>query len=431
MSAVSVPLHASPRFVERAAALTSAAFAGAMGLVLVHLVDDALVDAPAGTSVGSNLATIAVPGVVAVALAVGARRLRPGLRGWLAIVAGSVAAADGGLHVAHAQKADGLSGSDLTGLLSGLGGVALLAVGMALVFRPKAPRAWRRRWGIRLAAALGTVATVVFVIMPIAVGVYFVHKRPVHVPTTSWSVPHEDVTLHTSDGLDLAGWYAPAKNGATIILVHGSGGSRAGGIKARATMFARHGFGVLLYDARGGGDSEGRPEAVGWTWHRDVEAAVDFLAARGVTNIGAFGLSTGAEVVLETAGRDSRIKAVGGEGTEARSVTEIRLLPHTVSNVFTGLYTAGMFTVHHVLSHTASPPSLEKQVAKITPRPLFLISSGDDYERDLNRAYYRAATGPKMLWEIPDATHTGGLSAHPREYERRVTSFFARALHAS
>jgi pimeloyl-ACP methyl ester carboxylesterase len=430
MSAVSVPLHASPRLVERAAALTSAVFAVAMGLVLVHLVDDAFVDAPAGTSVGSNLATIAVPAALTVALALGAKRLRPGLRAWLALVAGSVAVADGGLHLAHAQKAGGLSGSDLTGLLSGFGGVALLIAGVALVVRPKAPRGWKRRWSIRFGAALGTAATAVFVIMPIAVGVYFVHKQPVHIATTAWSVPHRDVTLHTSDGLDLAGWYAPAKNGATIILVHGSGGSRTGGIESRATMFARHGFGVLLYDARGGGDSEGRPEAVGWTWHRDVEAAVDFLRARGVTNIGAFGLSTGAEAVLDTAGRDPRIKAVGAEGAEARTVTEIRLLPHTAGNLITGFYTAGMFTVHHVLSHAASPPSLKKQVAKIAPRPIFLISSGDTYERDLNRAYYRAATCPKTLWEIADASHTGGLSAHPREYDRRVTSFFARALHA-
>jgi hypothetical protein len=32
--------------------------------------------------------------------------------------------------------------------------------------------------------------------------------------------------------------------------------------------------------------------------------------------------------------------------------------------------------------------------------------------------------------QITDAEHTGGLAAHPREYERRVTSFFARALPA-
>jgi pimeloyl-ACP methyl ester carboxylesterase len=429
MSAVSIPLHAPARRVVRVAALSTLVFPVATGLVLVHLLDDAVVDSPRGTSLGSNLATIAVPAAVAVVLAVLAPRARPGLRAWLALVAGAVAVADGGLHLVHA-RADGISADDATGLLSGLGGIALVALAAALVFRPKAARAWKRRWGIRAAAALGTLATAFFVVMPISAGVYFVHKQPFHVSSTAWSVPHRDVTLHTSDGLALSAWYAPATNGATIILVHGSGGTRAGEIESRATMFARHGFGVLAYDARGSGNSEGRPEAVGWRWHRDVEAAVDFLRARGVTNIGAFGLSTGAEVVLETAGRDPRIKAVAGEGAEARTVTELRSLPVTPSNVLTGLYTAEMFTVHHVLSHTASPPSLKRQVAKIAPRPLFLISSGTGYEHELNRAWFRAATGPKTLWEITDAKHTGGLAAHPRAYERRVTSFFARALHA-
>jgi hypothetical protein len=34
------------------------------------------------------------------------------------------------------------------------------------------------------------------------------------------------------------------------------------------------------------------------------------------------------------------------------------------------------------------------------------------------------------LWEIPRAGHTGGISATPDEYERRVIGFFDHALHA-
>jgi hypothetical protein len=71
---------------------------------------------------------------------------------------------------------------------------------------------------------------------------------------------------------------------------------------------------------------------------------------------------------------------------------------------------------------------LKKQVVKIGSRPLFLISSGTGYERDLTRVYYRAAAGPKTLWEMPHAAHTGGLSEYPQEYPRRVDAFFAKAL---
>ena len=46
-----------------------------------------------------------------------------------------------------------------------------------------------------------------------------------------------------------------------------------------------------------------------------------------MTRIGALGLSTGAEVVLETAARDPRIRAVVAEGAQARSYSELRKLP--------------------------------------------------------------------------------------------------------
>ena len=32
------------------------------------------------------------------------------------------------------------------------------------------------------------------------------------------------------------------------------------------------------------------------------------------------------------------------------------------------------------------------------------------------------------LWKIADAGHTGGLDAHPAEYEQRVVAFFDHAL---
>ena len=45
-----------------------------------------------------------------------------------------------------------------------------------------------------------------------------------------------------------AGWYRPSRNGAAVLLVHGGGGDRSGPLR-HARMLARHGDGVLLYDA--------------------------------------------------------------------------------------------------------------------------------------------------------------------------------------
>jgi uncharacterized protein len=403
-------------------------YAIATGAIVLHLLTDAVFAPPAGTSFGANVATIAVPLAIAVGLAVGFGRMRPSVQAWTAFLVGAIAVADGGLHVSHLNRAGAVSADDVTGVLSGLAGLAMIVLAVAIVARPKTSRPAVRRWLARAGVLVGALFTAYFLVMPLAVAVYLVHKQPVPVASVKLAIPHRDVTLTTSDGVKLAAWYVPPRNGAVVLLVHGAGGDRTGGIESRATMLARHGYGVLLYDARGDGSSTGRPESFGWTWHRDAEAGVDFLARRGITRIGALGLSTGAEVVLETAGRDPRIRAVVAEGAQARSYGELSLLPATPSNVIASAYVWEMLGAYRVVAHVSPPPKLQTMVARIAPRPIFLISSGRDYERDMNRAYAARARGPVTLWEMPDAPHTGGLATYPLEYERRVTGFFDRAL---
>ena len=42
------------------------------------------------------------------------------------------------------------------------------------------------------------------------------------------------------------------------------------GPQAHARMLARHGYGVLLFDLRGDGESQGDPNGFGWDSDRDV-----------------------------------------------------------------------------------------------------------------------------------------------------------------
>lgn len=77
-------------------------------------------------------------------------------------------------------------------------------------------------------------------------------------------MPYEDVTLRTSDGLDLQGWYVPSRNGAAVIAFPGRSGPQR-----QTRMLARHGSGVLLFDRRDEGASDGDPNAFGWGGDRD------------------------------------------------------------------------------------------------------------------------------------------------------------------
>jgi hypothetical protein len=81
-----------------------------------------------------------------------------------------------------------------------------------------------------------------------------------------------------------------------------------------------------------------------------------------------------------------------------------------------------------VFADRLPPTKLHTLVARIS-QPVFLIHAthGQGGE-DMNPQYYALAKGPKQLWEIADSEHTGGIEAHPAEYERRVVGFFDRSL---
>jgi uncharacterized protein len=305
-----------------------------------------------------------------------------------------------------------------------LGAALLLGAALALRERPRAAsRAWR--WGRRALTVVAALAALVFVVSPVSAAVW-VTQAP-RESVRPFDHAHEDVSLRTRDGLRLAAWYIPSRNGAAVIVVHGGGGTRNGS-QRHALMLARAGYGVLLYDARGNGESEGRHDAMGWTWEPDVAAAVDFLSRRPEVSgrIGALGISTGAEAVLQAAARNDEIAAVVSDGAIARNLAETRQLAG-VEELQAVPYYGILFGTIRTLTGTPQPPPLQQLVPEIAPRPVLLIASGAGTEQEMNRAYHRAAPETE-LWELPGTGHTLGLKDARAAYERKVIRFFDGAL---
>ena len=97
------------------------------------------------------------------------------------------------------------------------------------------------------------------------------------------------------------------------------------GPQKQARMLARHGYGVLLFDRRGEGRSEGDPNSWGWGGDADVKAAIAYLQRRPDVDpdrIGGIGLSVGGEMMIETAAETDELAAVVSEGAGARSLKE-------------------------------------------------------------------------------------------------------------
>ena len=90
-------------------------------------------------------------------------------------------------------------------------------------------------------------------------------------------------------------------------------------------MLAGNGYGVLLFDRRGEGESEGDPNLLGWHGERDVHAAVKFLQTRpdvDPESIGGVGLSVGGEMMIAAGAESGALKAIMSEGASGWSVRD-------------------------------------------------------------------------------------------------------------
>jgi dienelactone hydrolase len=233
------------------------------------------------------------------------------------------------------------------------------------------------------------------------------------------------VEFKTSDGLLLKGWYIRSRNGAAVISFPGRASSQK-----RAKLLARHGYGVLLFDRRGEGESEGDPNGFGWQGERDIHAAVAYLQRRPEVDperIGGIGLSVGGEMMIEAAAESSALKAIVSEGGSSRSVRDELANPGGAWQELIGTGVATAATA--LFSDNLPPRSLKSLAPQIRGAAFFVYGErGQPAERPANRAFYAAAHEPKEIWEVPGSGHIGGTEAQPQEYERRVTAFFDRVL---
>src|SRR3712207_4631015 len=93
------------------------------------------------------------------------------------------------------------------------------------------------------------------------------------------SLAAEHVSFQCADGLRIAAWYFPSRNGAAVIVCHGLGGNRTG-VVDYARFLTEAGYGALLFDFRAHGDSEGEIVSLGYFEALDVIGAVEYLKTR-------------------------------------------------------------------------------------------------------------------------------------------------------
>ena len=292
-------------------------FSGAMAIVALHAAVDSFVAPEPGMTARDHLLRGLSSLALLAILALVYPRLRAGGRAALAVVVGGLALEGAALAIADA-RAVGVRGEDWTGVLLLPVGLVLLGLAAVLLWRSRKPG--RFRWLRRAAIVVGSLLAAYWVVVPIAMAILATHRPRADVEPASLGAPYKQVTLTTRDGLDLAGWYVPSRNGAAVI----SYPTRTGKLP-QARMLVRHGYGVLLLDARGYDGSQGDPNLFGWDDAKDIDSAVAWLQrqpdVRG-GRIGGVGFSIGGEMMLQAAASNKGLRAVVSEGAGFRSVRE-------------------------------------------------------------------------------------------------------------
>ena len=128
-----------------------------------------------------------------------------------------------------------------------------------------------------------------------------------------------DISFATEDGITLRGWhYLPDNNQnavPTIVMAHGFSAVKENYLDKYGEVFAAAGLGIIVFDNRNFGDSDGEPrqEIDPWRQIRDYRDAITFaetLPEVDNDRIGIWGSSYSGAHVLVVGAIDRRVKCV-------------------------------------------------------------------------------------------------------------------------
>jgi len=258
------------------------------------------------------------------------------------------------------------------------------------------------------------------------VAAYFAsYPNPVQLPPPDkfFDVEVEEVNITAKGDVNIAGWYIKGDSTKAVVLANGIRGNRSGLID-RAKLYAKHGFGVLLIDLRGTGESDPEPITYGWNERHDIHAARDFLRKKGYKNIGTHGISLGAASIiygLQEQPDDAFMVLESCYGSvqealdnrlEMKNVPKFTtLLMQRCNECQLGIKTEQLRPVDYISS------------AQV---PVLMIAG--DREKRVKRTetetlYQRCGSTQKRLHYIKGATHIDLYKFAPKKYEKVWTDF--------
>ena len=249
---------------------------------------------------------------------------------------------------------------------------------------------------------------------------------------------YEEVSVTTSDGFTLNGWYMPTQNGAAVMLMHGFTAFPYHMLE-EADILQQHGYGALLISVRNHNFSDGDTLSFGCDNREmaDLEAWYQFLIEQdGVDpdKIGMLGQSMGGSLVIQYAHLNENIKAVVAhsaapsfDDTVVSFAAYTTGLPTWVSKLIAGPI---LFWIDREIDCDLSTVSAKDWIGDISPRAIYILNGGRDDQLPANseQLLLDAAGEPKFSWLCEGSGHHECDTDYPEEFETRIIDFFDQYL---
>ena len=249
----------------------------------------------------------------------------------------------------------------------------------------------------------------------------------------------DEVSITAADGASLRAWsIRPTHaNGDAVILLHGVEDNRAGSL-GNAKLLLRHGYSVLLPDARAHGASGGDLATYGVKEADDIRLWFEWLKQTESPHcIDGLGESMGAAELLNSLRVEPGFCAVVAESPFAsfREASYDRLGQQLHGGDTLGrtllrpAVEAGFLYARWKYGVGFAQASPEESVAASHVPVLLIHGKKDDNlpprHSELILAHSVERIPPVELWEPAQAGHCGAAGAEPEEFERRVAGWFA------
>jgi uncharacterized protein len=205
----------------------------------------------------------------------------------------------------------------------------------------------------------------------------------------------EDIEFRTEDGVTLRGWhYAPdGVDGSAplVVMSHGYSAVKEMYLDDFAEHFAAGGLGVLVYDNRNLGASDGTPrgEIDPWQQIRDYRTAITWAATQPWTDperIGIWGSSYSGAHVLVVAALDRRVRCVVSQVPLVSGLANARRLIR--ADVFAGL--RQMFDADRAARYAGKEPGTIQVVWEKEPTEACALPTEDSHDFFLGPVLERA-----------------------------------------